>query len=307
MYGYFYRNIKHNKMIYNFCLPLYSKVRYYMIKYFYFYTLKKDFKNHLGYELDLENPKTFNEKLQWLKVHYRNPIMPACADKVEVRKIVSKEIGEEYLIPIYGVWDNVQDIKLDKLPNQFVLKSSHASGQVIITKNKNKMDFPNEIKKMKKWLKTNYYYSSGEWIYKDIKPRIICEQLLEQENNEDLRDYRVFCFNGKAKFIAVDFNITDKKNTRRNLYDLNWKLINAKISYPQETSYIVKKPDKFEELIYLSEKLASDFPHTRVDFYIVKEKLFFGEITFFHQGGMGKISPADFEMKSGSWIELREK
>ncbi len=160
---------------------------------------------------------------------------------------------------------------------------------------------------MRKWLCKNYYWQSREFVYKDIKPRILCEKFLIQNGEDELRDYRFFCFNGEPKFIAVDFSITDKKKTRRNLYDLKWNLMDAEISYPKETNIKVKKPEKLDEMIELSKRLSSGFPHARVDFYYIENEIIFGEITFFHQSGMGIISPENFEINMGNWLELPQK
>ncbi|MCF3942618.1 ATP-grasp fold amidoligase family protein [Oceanobacillus alkalisoli] len=262
------------------------------------------FKHRLGRKVELENPVKYNDKLQWLKLHWRDPLATKCADKYEVRQFVTETIGSKYLNDLYAVYDSVDDIDLDKLPNSFVLKGTHGSGFNLICKDKSKMDWKLEFKKMKRWLKTNYYWSRREWVYKDIKPKIICEKFIEQDDLEELRDYRFFCFNGKPKFITVDLSINDKKRTRRNLYDLEWNLMDEEIFYPKELDIKINKPEKLDEMIKLSKKLSSKFPHARVDFYYVKGKILFGEITFFHQSGMGEIRPLEFEEKMGSWLEL---
>lgn len=266
--------------------------------------IKRDFRKILGREVDLENPTKFNDKLQWLKLNWFDLEAIKCADKFEVRQFIEERIGQEYLNKLYGVYESVDEINIDILPSSFVLKGTHGSGFNIVCRDKSKMNWHQEFKKMRRWLKTNYYLQNREWVYKDIKPRIICEKFIEQENGEELRDYRFFCFNGEPKFIAVDFSITNKKNTRRNLYDLKWNLMSQEISYPKELSITVNKPEKLDEMIDLSKKLSSSFPHARVDFYYIKEKIIFGEITFFHQSGMGKIKPLEFEDEMGSWLQL---
>ena len=162
----------------------------------------------------------------------------------------------------------------------------------------------NQKKKFAKFLKRNYYYPTREWPYKNIKPLIICEELLTQENNDELMDYRVFCFNGEPKFITVDFNITDKKKTRRNLYDLGWNLLDYEISYPKETKIKLEKPQNLKLIIDLSKKLSASFPHSRIDFYCIGNKLYFGEITFYHQSGMGVFTPPEFGDLIGDLINL---
>lgn len=271
------------------------------------YLIKKQFKESLGREVDLNNPIKFNDKLQWLKLNWHDPIATKCADKYEVRKIIKEKIGEEYLNELIGVYASVDEIDIDKLPDKFVLKGTHGSGFNVICNDKKSINWDAKFKEMKQWFNKNYYWQNREPVYRDIKPHIICEKYLAQDDGDELRDYRFFCFNGEPKFITVDFSIIDKKKTRRNLYDLEWNLMNAEISYPKETNIKVKKPEKLEEMIELSKRLSSGFPHARVDFYYIKNKIIFGEITFFHQSGMGKITPEDFEIKMGNWLELPQR
>src|SRR5690554_6993896 len=266
--------------------------------------IKRRFKKRLGREVELVNPIKFNDKLQWLKLHWYDPIATKCADKYEVREIIKEKIGEQYLNGLLGVYESVDEIDLDKLPDKFVLKGTHGSGFIIICKDKSEIDWEDKFRVMRRWLRINYYWQNRETVYKDIKPRIVCEEFLMQDDNDELRDYRFFCFNGEPKFITVDFSITDKTKTRRNLYDLQWNLMESEISYPKEKKIKVNKPEKLEEMIKLSKKLSSDFPHARVDFYYISNKVIFGEITFFHQSGMGKISPEEFEIEMGNWLKL---
>lgn len=268
------------------------------------YLLRKKFRQRLNRELNLENPRLFNDKLQWLKLNWKDSLATKCADKYEVRKIVEEKIGRHYLNEIYAVYDSVDEIDIEKLPKSFVLKGTHGSGFNIICKNKYEMNWEEEFVKMDRWLKDNYFLRKREWVYNNIKPRIICEKFIEQDDGVELRDYRFFCFNGEPKFIAVDFNITNKSRTRRNLYDLNWNLMEEEISYPKELITKVEKPNKLDEMVDLSKSLSSSFPHARVDFYYIKESIIFGEITFFHQSGMGIIRPLEFEEKMGNWLLL---
>lgn len=269
--------------------------------------LKIKFKLRIGKKLDLENPQTFNEKLQWLKLYDRNPLYTQMVDKYEARKYISKTIGEEYLIPLIGVWSKFDEIDFTKLPDQFVLKCNHDSGGLIICRDKSKLDIEEAKKKINKCLKKNFYYLGREWPYKNIKPRIVCERFLSDDNIQELKDYRFFCFNGEPRLIAIDFSITDKSKTRRNLYDLEWNLIEGEISYPKELSKKVEKPKKLNEMIKLSRILAKDIPHVRIDFYYINEKIYFGEITFFHQSGLGKFQPEEFDDLLGGWIKLPQK
>ena len=266
--------------------------------------IRRKFKKRLGREVNLKNPVKYNDKLQWLKLNWYDPMATKCADKYEVREIVKERIGEQYLNELIAVYESVDEIDIDKLPDKFVLKGTHGSGFNIICKDKSKMNWDEEFKKMRRWLRTNYYLQNREWVYKDIQPRIICEEFLVQDDGDELRDYRFFCFNGRPKFITVDFSITEKQKTRRNLYGLEWNLMDAEISYPKETNIQVEKPEKLEEMIELSKKLSSGFPHARVDFYYIDKRVIFGEITFFHQSGMGRINPEEFEVDMGNWLEL---
>lgn len=266
--------------------------------------LKKRFKQRLGRDVNLSNPELYNDKLQWLKLYWYNPLATQCADKYEVRNFIAKKIGEKYLNELLGVYNSVNEINLDELPESFVLKGTHGSGYNIICKNKSLMDWDKEFRKMRRWMRQNYYWSKREWVYRDIQPRIICEKYIYQEENKELRDYRFFCFNGEPKFITVDLSINEKSKTRRNLYDLKWNLMDEEITYSKDTSIEIEKPSKLEEMIQLSKVISENFPHARVDFYQIRNDVIFGEITFFHQSGMGQFRPLEFERKTGEWLKL---
>lgn len=266
--------------------------------------LKMKFRYMMGESLNFKNPQTFNQKLQWLKLYNRNPLYTKLVDKYEVRKYIVETIGEEYLIPLIGVYDNIDEIDWSKLPNQFVLKCTHGSGANIICKDKSKLDIQKAEKRLKKWMRRNWYWYGREWPYKNVKPRIICEKFLQEADGEQIKDYRVFCFDGEPKFIAVDFDITNKKNTRRNLYDLDWNLLDYGISYPRELSIKVERPKRIDEMIKISKILAKDIPHVRIDFYCLDTKIYFGEMTFYHQAGYGRVYPKEFEREMGEWIKL---
>lgn len=269
--------------------------------------IRKTFKRDLNREVNLQDPIKYNDKLQWLKLNWKDDFATMCADKYEVREYIKQNIGEKYLNPLIGVYDSVEEINIDDLPKKFVLKGTHGSGFNIICTDKDKMNWNKEFKKMRRWLRKNYYVQNREPVYKDIKPRIICEEFLVQDDYEELRDYRFFCFNGEPKFITVDFSITDKKKTRRNLYSLEWEMMEAKISYDHEKDIKLDKPAFLSEMIDLSKKLSAGFPHARIDFYYINNKIIFGEITFFHQSGKGKIAPEEFEIQMGEWLKLPRK
>lgn len=253
-------------------------------------------------KLNLENPKSFNEKIQWLKLYDRNPIYTNLVDKYEVRKYIAKEIGEEYLIPLIGVWDKFDEIDFTKLPQQFVLKCTHDSGGIVICKNKDNFDIKAAKKKLNKSLKRNYYYYSREWQYKNVKPRIICEKYMVDETGTGLKDYKIFCFSGIPKIIQVDYNrFIDHK---RNIYDVEWNYIPASIQYPTDSNIEIKKPKNLETMLKLAKVLSRNHPHIRIDLYSVSEKIYFGEITFHHGSGYEKFEPESLEMQMGEWIVL---
>lgn len=299
------RQLKQNDMIYNNYISVRDLYREKFVSNKQY--IVKQYENKLGYKPNLENPTLYNDKIQWLKLNWESELATICADKYEVRNFVKNKIGEEYLNTLYWVAERTEEINFDNLPEKFVLKGTHGSGFNIICSDKSKFDKSKAMKEISRWLKVNFYWGTREPVYKNIIPRVIAEKFIEQEDGMELRDYRFFCFNGEPKFITVDFNITDKSKTRRNLYDLDWNLLDAEITYPKETNFKVPKPKKLHEMIELSKKLSEDFPHARIDFYYIDEKIIFGEITFFHQSGTGIIKPRDFEKQMGDWLELPKK
>jgi hypothetical protein len=269
--------------------------------------IRKRFKKRLGREVDLENPIKFNDKLQWLKLNWHDAIATKCADKYEVREIVKEKIGEEYLNEIIGVYESVDEINIDELPKKFVLKGTHGSGFNIICKDKSKMNWDEEFKKMRRWLRTNYYLQNREWVYKDIKPRIICEKYLtDGESQNSLIDYKFFCFNGEPTYCQV---IRGRgENETIDFYDTEWNhmTFNGLRELPMSTTKY-EKPKKYEKMIALAKELAGDFPFVRVDFYYVQDEIIFGELTFFPLSGMGKFTPDEWDFKLGELLKLPEK
>lgn len=269
--------------------------------------LKKTFKVLMEKDLDLENPKTYNEKIQWLKLYDRNPQYTLLVDKHEVKKIVADLIGEEYIIPTLGVWDHFDEIDWDHLPKQFVLKCTHDSGGLVICKDKEKLDIEAAKKKIERSLSKNYYLSGREWPYKNVKPRIIAEQYMEDGELQELRDYKFFTFDGvvKALFIATDRQ-TAGEETKFDFFDREFKHLDVRNGHPN-AEVPPKKPEKFDEMIELAEKLSKGIPHVRVDFYEVNDKVYFGEMTFSHWSGMMPFEPASWDETFGSWITLPKK
>lgn len=258
----------------------------------------------MGKKLNLEDPQTYNEKVQWLKLNYRKPEMTDLADKYAVREYVENRIGDHYLIPLLGVWSDSDSIDFDQLPNQFVLKCTHDSGSVIICKDKTKLDKDKTRKKLDKIMKNNYYWGQREWVYNDITPKIIAESYISSQTEDDLKDYKFFVFDGEVKFMFVASN--RGVDTRFDFYDNNFDYIDVKQKYPQADERI-EKPENFEKMLVLAEKLASDIPHARVDFYNVEGKILFGEITFFHFSGWEKFEPDKYDRIFGSFLHLPDK
>lgn len=267
--------------------------------------LKLRYRALLGRKLDLSNPKTFNEKLQWLKLYDRKPEYTMMVDKYRVREYIAKTIGEEYLIPLLGVWEDPDEIDFDVLPDQFVLKCNHDSGSVILCKDKSTFDIEAARVKLKKHMKKNLFWWGREWPYKEVPRRIIAEKYMVDESGTELKDYKIFCFNGKAKIIEVDFDrfVAHK----RNLYSTRWESLNFEIQYPRDISYVIPRPETLNEILLLAEKLSHEIPHLRVDFYLIENKIYFGELTFYHEAGFGKFNPEEWDYKLGGWIELPDK
>lgn len=253
------------------------------------------------YFANLNTPKTYNEKLNWLKLYDHNPLYTTLVDKYEVKEYVGKAIGEEYIIPTLGVWEHFDDIDFDQLPNQFVLKCTHDSEGLVIVKDKRKLDKVAAREKIEAALKVNFYYIGREWPYKNVKPRIIAEQYMEDHIDGELRDYKFFCFDGepKAMFVASD---RSKDATKFDYYDLNFNHLQIKQHYPNAGS--VRKPATFDKMIGLSKVLSAGLPHVRVDFYEVNGHLYFGELTFYHFSGFMPFQPGEWDCKFGEWLKL---
>jgi len=265
--------------------------------------LKLKYKLSMGKKINLDNPQTFNEKLQWLKLYDRNPLYTKLVDKYEVRKYIAQTIGEEYLIPLIGVWDRFEDIDFSQLPNQFVLKCTHDSGGIVICTDKSRIDINAAKKKINKCLKRNYYYYCREWPYKNIKPRIICEKYMADESGTELKDYKLMCFNGKVKCSFVCLNRYSSTGLNVDFYDMNWKPMPFERHYPSSGTEI-SKPKNFDKMVEFAEILSKNIPFVRVDFYETNEKLYFGELTFYPGSGFEEFTPESYDYLLGSWLEL---
>lgn len=264
--------------------------------------IKWRYTSKTGRKLDISEPKTFNEKLQWLKLHDHRPEYSRYVDKYAVREFIADTVGSEYLIPLIGVYDTVDSIPFESLPNAFVLKCTHDSGSVFICKDKTLMDLAATKKALQKALRKNLYWKTREWPYKQVKPRIICEKYMEDESGYELKDYKIFCFSGQPKFIQVDFNRFS--NHTRNMYDLDWNLIPFTIKYPNDPNTVITKPLQLEKMIEIASKLSQGIPHLRVDLYSINDKIYFGEMTLYHGSGNEIFTPDSYDLLLGSWINL---
>lgn len=267
------------------------------IKYLFKRMLKRQFRRNLGYVPDFDHPQTLNEKLQWFKMYVRDPKITMCADKYAVRKYVKGKIGEQYLVPLYGVYDSIQEINIDQLPEQFVLKPNHESGRVLICRNKKDINWTEAADTLDRWLHENFYYEWGEWQYKDIPPKIICEKLL----TGNIIDYKFFCFKGEPILVQI---IGNRKGDHFDLgnYDLNFKLIDTRGD--RSFSENLRKPRHWDDMIQIAKILSSDFPFVRVDLYDLEGKVYFGELTFTPANGMSDYVSREWDAKMGDLYDL---
>lgn len=263
--------------------------------------LKKIYKIRMNEELDLEHPILFNEKLQWLKLHDRNPLYSIMVDKYEFKKYIKDILGEGYTIPTIGNWDSVDSIDFNLLPNKFVLKCTHDSGGLVICKNKDNLDIQKVKDKLSKSLSTDYYLRSREWPYKNVKRRIIAEEYMQEDATGFLTDYKVFCFNGAPKIVYIGKDKSDTPTT--DFYDVDFNHLDIRMRDPNSND-VKQKPEFFDDMLNIAAKLSENIPHVRVDFYYINKKLYVGELTFFHCGGLQKIYPEYWAKKMGDWIDL---
>jgi hypothetical protein len=262
----------------------------------------------LGKKLNLEAPKSFTEKIQWLKLFDRRPQYTLLVDKFTVRQYITKTIGEEYLIPIVGgPWKKFDEINIENLPNRFVLKCTHDSGGVVICDDKSTIDWNFTKKKISKNLRRNYYWYGREWPYKNVKPLIIAEKYMVDESGYELKDYKFFCFNGKPRimFIATDRG-SKTEQTKFDFFDMNFNHLPIKNGHENSTKKITK-PNNFDEMKEIAEKLSNGFTHLRVDLYEINGKIYFGELTFYHWSGLVSFEPAEWDYFIGNLLELPER
>lgn len=271
--------------------------------------LKIQYRCLCGKPLNLKNPQTFNEKLQWLKVYDHNPEYSKMVDKYEAKKYVASIIGEEYIIPTLGVWDSIDDIDWDSLPDQFVLKCTHDSGGLVVCRDKYKFDKTAAIKKLKASFSRDFYYSSREWPYKNVKPRVIAEKYMEDTPLNpavtDLTDYKFFCFDGDPKFCQV---IRDRHTKETiDFYDMDWNHQEFVGLNPVASNGLtpVARPKHLDVMTEICKKLSKGIPFSRIDLYVINDKEYFGEVTFYPYGGMGVFTPNDWNTRIGDLINLK--
>lgn len=274
---------------------------------------------HTHKRLNVDNPQTFSEKLQWLKLYDHNPRYTQLVDKYEGKIIVKSLIGEEHIIPTIGVWDRFEDIDFDSLPNQFVLKCTHDCGGLVVCKDKEKLDIEVARKKIVPCLKRNYYWAAREWPYKNVKPRIIAEEYKTDshvignpaldKSADGLLDYKFYCFNGEPKFLYVGF-ANMKNGIKKDLLsflDLNWKPTPFYRLDHEPLPFEIEKPEKFDEMLEIARKLTTGIPFVRADMYYLDNQIYFSELTFSPGSGFGPFNPDEWERKMGDWIELPAK
>lgn len=264
------------------------------------------YKIEMNQKLNLKEPKTFNEKLQWLKLYDRKPEYTKMVDKYEAKKYVADIIGEEYIIPTLGVWDKFEDIDFTKLPNQFVLKPTHDSGNVFICKNKDEIDYKKLKKTVQKWLKRNYYLVHREWPYKNVKPRIIAEEYMEDQIGE-LIDYKVYAFNGQCDYVMVCFDRI-KRETKFIYYDRNWNIKKefSKDGIKYGDTIKIEKPKNLDKMFEFAEILSKNIPFVRVDFYESNGNLYFGELTFYPSAGFDNTRTKDCQKYLDKELKIGE-
>ena len=270
--------------------------------------IARKFAQTFGYELDWENPRTLNEKLNWMKLNFRDPLQKIAADKYAVRAHVAAKAGEQYLIPLLKKYDRADDLRFAELPAAFVLKTNHGSGQNWIVRDKAREDERAVVRQFREWMATSHYAASREWPYKDMQPAIVAEALLLDERGQIPSDFKLHCFGGKVATIQVDL---DRETAhRRNFYDRDWQLQpfiwteweGGKPAWPNGRA--VPRPEALPEMIRVAETLSADFPYARIDLFFCGGKIYFGEITFYHGGAFERFDPPGFDLLFGEKLVL---
>ena len=266
--------------------------------------LKLAFKAEMGYPLNLEHPKTYNEKMQWLKIYDRKPEYILYADKYLVRDYIANKIGSKYLVPLIGVYKSSSEIPWDSLPAQFVLKCNHASGTNIICTDKSKLDYSAVSEQLDRWLRYNAYWRGREWCYKDIEPCIICEEFIGTDEGQTPDDFKFMCFNGEPRLIQVHHDRYGDHTL--DFMDIHWNKTGI-VQGPKNSDKEISKPDTFEEMLGIAKTLAKDMYYARVDLYSMNHNVKFGEITMYPTSGFSPFEKMETDNLLGSWIRLPVK
>jgi len=268
--------------------------------------MRQLFYSNVHYYPDFEHPRSFNEKIHWLKLNYQNPLITTCCDKFAVKGYVKEVLGADgYTVPTIASWENVNDIDFDALPEKFVLKVNWASGYNIIVKDKSKLDIDETKRKLSQWMQpwNNAYYVNFNWGYKDMKPVIYAEKYIEQMDGQ-MYDYKFLCYNGEPKNLFVVANRFE--NMELNFYDMEWNLLPFIRKYPNSKKPL-QKPKSFDKMVEIARKLAKPFPFVRIDFYEIGEQVLLGEMTFYPGGGLEPFTPVEWDYKLGDYIQLPQK
>ena len=259
---------------------------------------------YIGRKLDLESPQSFNEKLNWEKLYYRHPLMPKLVDKYDAKAYVREKIGDEHVVPNYGVWNTPEEVDFDSLPNQFVLKCTHNSGTgMYICRDKSKMDVEQVKEGLRRGLEERFYMRAREWAYKDAKPRIIADKFLDDHSGAEIQDYKFLCFDGVPRYV---YQSVKGKNIYENWYDMDFKPVDINNSFPRKYPEF-EKPKGFEKMKELAAKLSAGFPHVRIDFFDVDGHVYFAEFAFYNWAGIMPFKDYKMDLELGEYFTLPEK
>ena len=266
--------------------------------------LKLIFRASMRKKLNLNDPQTYSEKLQWLKLYDRKPLYTQWVDKYQAKSLAQNIIGSEFIIPTIGLWDHFDDIDFKQLPDQFVLKCTHDSHSVVICKDKSALDTDQTKKGLDAFLKRNYYLIGREWPYKDVKPRIIAEKYIDSDTRTGMADYKVHCFNGVPKLILVCQDRFAAGKLKEDFFSVDWQHLNVKRPRHENAEPVPKYIPEIKDMLDISVKLSQNIPFIRVDFYAVNHKIYVGELTFFPASGFKPFEPSSFDLEMGSWLTL---
>ncbi len=268
--------------------------------------VKIDYRFHMGRKCNLKNPRTFNEKLCWLKVYHKDNERTKLVDKYAVRQYIADKLGQAYVVPLLGVWKRFDEIDFNTLPEQFVLKPNHTSGDVFICEDKSKIDKEVLRETVNKWMRRRYYHQGREREYKRIKPRIIAEEYLTDQTGRGVMDYKFLCFNGKPRCLYTCQDRRDETGLKINYYDMQWQPLPIMKKH-NIIGKTIEKPAFFDEMVHICELLSNPFPFVRLDLYETGGKIYFGEFTFCPDAGVKKFVPEEWDKTLGDWLELPYK